>query len=127
MPGEELYNANLPIYLQIMEQVKHRMASGQWAAGEKIPSVRELALEFGVNPNTVQRALSELERENLLYSERTSGRFVTSDASRIEHMRAQMAKELTSGFIGQMERLGYERERILDEVKKALSSSAGQE
>ena len=121
MSAGEIYNANLPIYLQIMEQVKHRIASGQWKAGDRVPSVRELALEFGVNPNTVQRALFELEREGILYSERTSGRFITGDARRIEEMRAQMAGELMKGFISRMEQLGYGKARILEEVEQALS------
>ena len=122
MHEEPVYNASLPIYLQIMDIVKHRIASGQWAAGDKIPSVRDLALEFGVNPNTVQRALAELERQGLLYSERTSGRFITADVERIEQMRFQMAHQITRLFIDQMEGLGYGKERILEAIDQELSN-----
>ena len=77
------YDNKTPIYMQIITEMKMRMVSGKLAAGEKIPSVRELAQEFEVNPNTMQRALSEMERENLFYTERTSGRFVTTDEGMI--------------------------------------------
>ena len=106
------YDSNIPIYLQIMEKIKQRIVSGEWKSGERIPAVRELALEFGVNPNTMQRALSELEREGLLFSERTAGRFITRDSRLIEEIREQMAEELISRFLTRMSRLGYSGEEV---------------
>ena len=69
-----------PIYLQLMERIQQDIVSGVYKPGEKIPSVRDLALDAAVNPNTMQKALSELERSGLVYSQRTSGRFITEDA-----------------------------------------------
>ena len=82
---------NMPIYMQIMNNVREAIASGELAPGERVASVRELAGEFEVNPNTMQRALNELEREGLLVSERTSGRFVTKDAVLIGELKKRMA------------------------------------
>lgn len=96
-----------PLYIQLMEQIKLLILSGEYSAGASFPSVRELALVANVNPNTMQRALAELEREGLLINERTAGRRVTNDVSMIQSMREELAqtklcvlkKELTSlGF-----------------------------
>ena len=100
-------DSGLPIYTQIMAAVKRDIACGGWPPGSRVPPVRELAVRFGVNPNTAQRALTELERENLLYSERTSGRFVTRDASAIAAAKESMARELVGDFLGGMKSLGY--------------------
>ena len=73
---ETVYDTNVPIYLQLIEKIQRMIVTGEWRAGERIPAVRELALAFGVNPNTMQRALAELERDGLLFSERTTGRYI---------------------------------------------------
>lgn len=78
-----------PVYLQIMEHFRCAVLSGEFGAGEKVPSVRDLAAEARVNPNTMQRALSELEREGLLTSHGTLGRFVTDDPAVLEQLRRQ--------------------------------------
>ena len=88
----EPYDNNQPIYLQIMDRVRRKIVSGEWRAGDRVPPVRDLALEFGVNPNTMQRSLAELERDGLLFSERTSGRYVTRDESRVAAVRDAMAR-----------------------------------
>ena len=75
------FDSNMPIYLQIMDEIKRWIVTDIYQPSQKIPSVRELAVEFGVNPNTVQRALSELERSGLVASERTAGRFICNDPS----------------------------------------------
>lgn len=80
-----------PIWAQLVDEFQRRIASGEWAAGHKVPSVRELALEVGVNPNTVQKALGEIDRVGLTVPERTAGRFVTSDEAAIERARAGLA------------------------------------
>lgn len=105
---------NMPIYIQIMNLIRRRIASKDLKAGERIPSVRELATQFGVNPNTMQRALSELEKENLLCAERTSGRFVTTNSSLIEELRIQEARDAVNGFRCQMEALGFTKEMAAD-------------
>ena len=89
---ETVYDTNVPIYLQLIEKIQRMIVTGEWRAGERIPAVRELALAFGVNPNTMQRALAELERDGLLYSERTSGRFVTEDQAHILRLRDSLAQ-----------------------------------
>ncbi len=102
-----------PIYAQIIEQIKLRIVAGELAPGGKLPSVRELAAEAGVNPNTMQRALSDLEREGLLYAQRTAGRFITEDQSMIDAVKNQMAKRLAADFLDHMQRIGYRRDEVL--------------
>lgn len=93
------FDSSLPIWMQLVTEFSRRIVVGQWPAGVRIPGVRGLAAELGVNPNTIQRALSELEREGLCRSERTSGRFVTEDADRIDRLRADLAEEAADVFI----------------------------
>ena len=96
---------NMPIYMQIMQKVREAIASGEL--------VRELAGVFAVNPNTMQRALNELEREGLLVSERTSGRFVTKDTAQIDAMRRQLAEEAAARFRREMQTLGFSEAEML--------------
>ena len=81
-----------PIYTQLLEQIRLRIISGIYAAGSRLPSVRELAADASVNPNTMQKALSELEQSGIIYSQRTSGRFVTEDTAMIEHVKEEIAE-----------------------------------
>ena len=108
---------DIPIYQQIMDVIRQGIASGELKAGEKLPSVRELALEAEVNPNTMQKALSELEREGLLYSQRTSGRFVSENAGMKEELRNGLADQYISDFLEKMEKLGVDREEIIQRIK----------
>ena len=87
------FDNGLPIYLQIVKEMTLRALSGAIEPGEKIPPVRELAAEFGVNPNTMQRAMAEMEREGLVYTERTSGRFLTKETEVLVEKRKSFAKE----------------------------------
>lgn len=103
---------NMPIYAQIMRSIKQAIASGELHQGEKIKPVRELAIEFGVNPNTMQRAMTELEREGVLFSERTAGRYVTKDMELISAIRRDMAYDATESYIAAMRALGYSEEEI---------------
>lgn len=105
---------NMPIYMQIMNRIRDAIASGELAAGDKVPSVREFASEFEVNPNTMQRALMELEREGILVSERAIGRFVTDDRSRIDAMRREAGSRAADAFIRQMADIGFSEEEMLD-------------
>jgi len=95
-----------PIWVQLVVEFRRRISTGQWAPGSRIPSVRELALEMGVNPNTVQRALGELDRESLTLTERTAGRFVTRDRDAIEAAREALAAATTDTYIDSVAGIG---------------------
>ncbi|HBJ54106.1 GntR family transcriptional regulator [Streptococcus anginosus] len=106
------FDNNLPIYLQIMDRIKLQIISNQLQAGEKLPAVRELAAEAGVNPNTIQRALSDLEKEGFVYSQRTSGRFVTDNHDLILKTRQKLSKEEVEKFVNGMIHFGYQKEEL---------------
>lgn len=93
------FDTSSPIWLQLVSEFSRRIVTGEWKAGEKIPGVRELALRLGVNPNTVQRALGEMERDGLCRSERTAGRFVTDERSRIRALRRALVTEAADDYI----------------------------
>ena len=99
----------LPIYTQLFDQFSMALASGEFPPGTRLPSVRVLAQEAGVNPNTMQRALHELERAGLVESRRTAGRVVTLDTGSIEQLRRRLAEEQAAGFLSAMAALGYDR------------------
>ena len=107
-----------PIYIQLVEQIKLQILSGHYRPGERFPSVRELATEAAVNPNTMQKALAELERMGLVYSQRTSGRFVTDDEGRIQEMKRETARETIQTFLQQMKNMGFEKEEIIDLIRE---------
>lgn len=107
-----------PIYAQLVEQIQRMIVTGVFPAGSRLPSVRELAVEAAVNPNTMQRALARLEEDGLLYSQRTSGRFVTEETDRIMKAKEAMAGELIRQFIENMEKLGYTREQAMELIQK---------
>ena len=101
------FTPDRPIYLQLQEQLKLLIVSGRHPPGGKLPAVRDLALETAVNPNTVQRALTELEREGLVHSQRTSGRFVTEDEAVIDKLKNGLALDIVNAFLGKMAAIGY--------------------
>jgi GntR family transcriptional regulator len=107
-----------PIYAQLVEQIKQEIVSGGFPPGQRLPSVRDLATEAGVNPNTMQRALAELERDGLVYSQRTAGRFVTEDKRMIEQAKLGLAREQIQQFLQSMSRLGYEKADIVALLQK---------
>ena len=108
-----------PIYSQLTQRLTEAIVSGIYAPGEKLPSVRELAVEAGVNPNTVQRALSELERDGLVFSQRTSGRFVTENENMIVNAKLRIADERVSEFLRSMKTLGCGRQEIISLIEGA--------
>lgn len=112
--------ADLPIYAQLIFQIKLAIVSGEYLPGERLASVRELAMDAGVNPNTMQRALQELERDGMVYTQRTSGRFVTEDTKVIESAKKQLAADQIKDFLEQMGRLGYPKEEILSLLKASI-------
>ncbi len=113
-----IFRGDLPIYSQLVEQIKLGIVSGSFLPGERLASVRDMAAEAGVNPNTMQRALQELEREGMVYSQRTSGRFVTENMNVIEHAKQKFAEEQIRSFLEAMGKLGYRREEIIRLLEK---------
>lgn len=109
-----------PVYIQLIEQIQAGIISGQFKPGDKLPSVRDLAAEAAVNPNTMQKALSELERTGLVYTNRTSGRFITSDEKMIKQLKIMSAKELIEDFINRMKQLGFEPEETMKLVSEIV-------
>ena len=109
-----------PIYVQLMETITAAIASGTLAAGSRLPSVREMAAQAGVNPNTMQRALAELERDGLLYSQRTAGRFVTDQSDRITQKRKELAMQQIRIFLSSMKEMGYTSEQTLNLIQQAV-------
>ena len=112
------FQADAPIYTQLIAQIKRGIVTGAFPAGGRLPSVRDLATEAGVNPNTMQRALAELERDGLVYSQRTAGRFVTEDKEMIETAKRALAQSHIQSFLEQMASLGYDREEIVTLVRQ---------
>ena len=107
------FSYEMPIYSQLEAQITIGIVSGMFPPGERLPSVRDLATEAGVNPNTMQRAMTELERDGLVYSQRTAGRFVTEDHAVIEAAKRDLAQRHIHAFLAAMLRLGYGREEII--------------
>ena len=112
-------SSDRPIYAQILEVIQLRIIVGQYRPGEKIPSVRELAAEAGVNPNTMQKALTELERSGLVMAQRTSGRMVIENKEMIREIRNQLAREQVQEFVNKMKELGFDRDEIVTLLKQA--------
>ena len=112
------FRSDLPIYSQLVEQIKLGIVSGKLLPGERLMSVRDMATEAGVNPNTMQRALQELERDGMVYSQRTTGRFVTENMQVIERAKKKFAEEQIRSFLEAMKKLGYQWEEILALLKE---------
>ena len=115
------FNNSLPIYSQIVEMFMRRVVSGEYEPGGRVAPVRELAEEFGVNPNTMQRALALLEQEGLLRAERTSGRYVTGDTEKIADLKRTLLEREASRFTTAAAALGCTREQALQALEKILS------
>lgn len=111
---------NRPIYIQIMERIQLDIISGVYKPGDRLPSVRELALQAAVNPNTMQKALSELERSGIVYSKRTSGRLIKEDESMLRHLKTRLAQEHIHAFLEKMDKLGFSKEEILTLTQEQL-------
>ncbi len=113
-------DSDRPIFLQIVERIQMDIISGKYAPGDKLPSVRDLAGEAAVNPNTMQKAFTELERTGLVHSVRTSGRYITEDTTMIEELKASLAKEKICEFLELMQKLGYKNEEILSLMNQTM-------
>ena len=113
-----IFDNDRPIYVQLVEQLEMDILSGNYPLGSKLPSVRELAELLKVNPNTMQRAFLELENKGLVFTKRTSGRFVTENKSLIDDLREEYAKRSIEVFKSAMQQLGFSEDEMVDHLKK---------
>lgn len=111
------FDNNIPIYIQLVEQLKNYIISGKIKGGERLPSVRELALQTKVNPNTMQKALMELEELKIIYTERTNGKFVTSDKELLDKLKFESVNNLVNNFFQSMESLGFDKNKTIEYLK----------
>ena len=114
------FNNSIPIYIQIVDIIKSKIISGEYKTGSQLDSIRNLALECEINPNTIQRAFLELENSNLVYSQRTKGRFVTEDEDLIKELKKARATEIIESFMKSMKDLGFSNEEILSLFKEKI-------
>ena len=114
------FSTDRPIYLQLMERLQLRIVNGTYPPGDQFPSVRELAQEASVNPNTVQKALSELERSGILYTQRTNGRFITEDEELLKELKKERAGRYLAEFVENMHNLGLKDDEILTLLNEKL-------
>lgn len=113
------FTGDRAVYLQIAERIKKSVLSGVYPPGGQIPSVRQLALEAAVNPNTVQHAFTELENQGIIFSRGTQGRFVTEDTETIEACRMEMAQQYVRVFLKDIEQLGISEDQAITMIKEA--------
>ncbi len=109
-----------PIYTQLIDQIELKICTGVFPLGTKLPSVRDLAKEASVNPNTMQRALAKLEEDGLLYTNRTSGRYVTEDIKMVQEIKRKKAQDHIANFLDKMMELGYNDKEILSILSSSL-------
>lgn len=121
---EELmeYNSSLPIYLQVANLIKRDIVTGKRELGEKLPSVRELAVSYTINPNTVSRVYKELETEGVCFTRRGMGTFVTEDSEKVKNMKEEMAGTLIHEFLEGMQQLGFTKTDVIRILKKKEES-----
>ena len=118
------FRNDMPIYTQIVEQIKVAIVRGEYGSGERLPSVRDMATEAGVNPNTMQRAMAELERDGLVFSQRTSGRQVTENLELIKEAKLSLAAKHLESFMNAMGELGLGQDEI---IKLIMAARKGEE
>ncbi|MDO4343613.1 MAG: GntR family transcriptional regulator [Eubacteriales bacterium] len=112
------FNPQVPIYLQVVTSIKRDIVIGQLKPGDKLPSVRDLAVSYTINPNTAGRVYTELEAEGICFTRRGLGTFITEDKERVEQMKEEMAKELTDHFLDGMKRLGISPQEAINIIKE---------
>ena len=110
---DNYFDNERPIYIQLVEKLELEIISGKLKAGDRIPSVRELAISMKVNPNTMQKALQELETKGLIYTERTNGKFVTNDSKLIEKKKKELAKNKVQNYLTDMNKIGISYEEAV--------------
>lgn len=118
--GEEMIkrDGKMPVYREIMFVIAGKVIAGELKAGERIPSIRNLALEFKVNPNTVQRALLELEREDIIYTDRTNGKYVTEDEAVLKALKHEMTQHFVDDIISEAQVMGFDKQEVIELIRK---------
>ena len=119
------FDSDKPIFIQLVERLESDIVSGKYAPGDKLPTVRELAVEAAVNPNTMQKALAEIERNGYIISLRTSGKFVTDNQELILSLNRDRSEEIVRNFLSEIKRLGLTVEDAVELVKKYSTDSTG--
>ena len=112
------FTADRPVYLQVADRIRKMVLSGEYAAGEQLATVRQLAMTAAVNPNTVQRAFAELESEGIIVSKGTVGRFVTEDPTVVEACRSSMAESIIKSFVEEMRQLSIDKSKLLKMIEE---------
>jgi len=116
-----------PIYLQLVDEIQLKVVSGEYPPGARLPSVRDMATEAGVNPNTMQRALSQLEADCLLFTERTSGRFVTEDKELIDGLRTKMAAQCVAALWEKLRQMGFKNKEAIELIGNIIKGAESNE
>lgn len=112
------YDNNIPIYLQVIDRIKKDMIQGLLPMGEKLPSTRELALQYNINPNTAARIYKEMEQQKMCFTKRGLGTFVTENPEIFNAIREDMARKRLNGFISEMKELGYTKEDLIEAISQ---------
>ena len=115
------FDYNIPIYLQVARRIKSQIASGLLRPGDKHPSNLDLAIEYKINPNTVQRIYRELENEQISFTRRGIGTFVSEDEAVVSRLKQEMSAEVTTAFLKEMQAIGFSAEEILATITAALT------
>ena len=114
------FNSRIPIYLQVIDDIKKRLVTGRIEPGSKLPSTRELAVEYNINPNTAARIYREMEAMSLCYTKRGLGTFATEDAQQIDKIKNEMADSIVSGFVDEMRMLGFNKNQMIEAINKEV-------
>jgi DNA-binding transcriptional regulator YhcF (GntR family) len=120
------FSADKPIYAQIIDLMSARIVTGIYELGSQLPTVRDLAMELGVNPNTVQRALADLEQQGFVRSERTAGRFVTEDKALLKDARNRLTQSEANAFVSNMKRFGCSGDELAKLVRRCANDTEQQ-
>jgi len=112
------FDNSIPIYLQIMDEIKRKIFSSELVPGDKLQSIRDLAKEANVNPNTMQKALQELEALGLIQTERTSGKFVTEEETKILQLKEAYIEDKMKPFLTEMKKLGLTKSDVIDRITR---------
>ncbi|MBA2796543.1 GntR family transcriptional regulator [Streptococcus porcinus] len=118
------FDEKSPIYAQIAQHIKMQIVSHEINIGQQLPTVREYAETAGVNPNTMQRAFTELEREGIVYSQRTAGRFVTDNQALIAEKRRELSRSELKSFVNNMVKIGFDKSQIVPELEDFLKEGS---
>lgn len=121
---DTVFQKSIPIYLQVVDRMKRRIINGELKIGEKLPSVREIAIQFEINPNTVQRAYAEMERMGILETRRGHGSFVTDDRDKLKQIREELKQQQIHDFVQQMKEAGFSSSDIISGVSDYLMKMA---